>query len=82
MKETAGDYPAVYGWELSGIENAAAANIDTTDIPIIFRPFHEPNGGAFWWGDRHATPEQYKALWRFTVGYPRDRKGLHNIIWA
>ncbi len=52
------------------------------DIPIIFRPFHEHTGHWFWWGKGHCTPDQYKALWRFTVEYLRDEKGLHNILYA
>lgn len=52
------------------------------DIPIIFRPFHEHTGGWFWWGAEHCKPEQYKALWQFTVEYLRDVKGLHNILYV
>ena len=51
-------------------------------VPIIFRPFHEHTGQWFWWGKGHCTPDEYKALWRFTVTYLRDVKGLHNILWA
>jgi mannan endo-1,4-beta-mannosidase len=51
-------------------------------VPVVFRPFHETSGGWFWWGARHATPEQYRQLWRFTVEYLRDRKGVHNLLWA
>ena len=52
------------------------------DIPLIFRPFHEHTGSWFWWGSDHCTPKQYKALWRFTVEYLRDEKGLHNLLYA
>ncbi|HZV68710.1 MAG TPA: glycosyl hydrolase [Saprospiraceae bacterium] len=52
------------------------------EIPIIFRPFHEHTGAWFWWGQPHCTPDQYKALWQFTVSYLRDEKGLHNILYA
>ena len=51
-------------------------------IPIIFRPFHEHTGRWFWWGQPHCTPEEYKALWRFTVSYLRDVKGLHNLLYC
>jgi len=51
-------------------------------VPVIFRPFHETSGGWFWWGARHATAEQYRQLWRFTVEYLRDRRGVHNLLWA
>jgi mannan endo-1,4-beta-mannosidase len=51
-------------------------------IPVWFRPFHEQTGKWFWWGKGHATPEEYKALWRFTVEYLRDRRGVHNLLYA
>lgn len=160
VKESAGDYPAVYGWELGRIEHASPANTDdvdfarmrrwiqegyrrggvitlswrmsnpatkdtasdstaaiasilpggarhaayrrsldrvagfvaslrgrnragnTTEIPVIVRPFPDMNGSSQWWGAGRATTEQYKQLWQFTVGYLRDRKKLHNILWA
>ena len=51
-------------------------------IPIIFRPFHEHTGGWFWWGNKSCTPEEYKALWHFTVQYLRDEKEVHNLLYA
>lgn len=51
-------------------------------VPIIFRPFHEHTGGWFWWGSKSCTVEQYQELWRFTVEYLRDEKGVHNLLYA
>lgn len=51
-------------------------------IPIIFRPWHEHNGGWFWWGKGNTTEEDFISLWRFTVEYLRDVKGINNLIWA
>jgi len=54
-------------------------------IPIIFRPWHEANGGWFWWGQNNAaqnTPDHLKRLYQTTVTYLRDTKGLHNILYA
>ncbi|GAA0290608.1 mannan endo-1,4-beta-mannosidase [Gracilibacillus halotolerans] len=51
-------------------------------IPIIFRPFHEQTGAWFWWGAHQTTPEQYKALFRFTVEYLRDTKDVHNFLYV
>lgn len=48
-------------------------------VPVVFRPFHEHNGSWFWWGADNCTVEQYKQLWRFTIGYLRQ-KGVHNLI--
>ncbi len=51
-------------------------------IPIIFRPWHEHTGDWFWWGKGNTSEEDYKALWRFTVEYLRDKKNVHNLIYA
>lgn len=51
-------------------------------VPIVFRPFHEMSGGWFWWGAGHVTPEDYQSLWRFTVEYLRDDRGVHNLLYA
>lgn len=51
-------------------------------IPVIFRPWHEHNGSWFWWGKDHSTPEDYKKLYRFTVEYLRDKRKVHNLLYA
>ncbi|HEV8284270.1 MAG TPA: glycosyl hydrolase [Chitinophagaceae bacterium] len=51
-------------------------------IPIIFRPFHELNGNWFWWGKNHCTPDELRRLWHFTVSYLRDKKDVHNLLYA
>lgn len=155
-KDTAGDYPAVYGWELGDLELGAEANLDGVDfgdmqrwiregharggvitiawhmanpasggntwdttpavhtvvpggenheafrgwldtfadfvdglrdaegrpIPVLFRPYHEHTGSWFWWGADMTSVEDYKALWRFTVEYLRDERGLHNLLYV
>jgi len=53
-----------------------------TPIPFIFRPFHEHSGSFFWWGTNICTDQQYASLWRYTVEYLRDKKNLHNILYA
>jgi len=155
IKDVTGDYPAVYGWELGGIENGSALNLDSVPfakmrtfimegykrggvitiswhgnnpmtgktawdpasgtvaailpgqpkhevfvkqldkvadflaslkgekgeaIPILYRPFHELTGEWFWWGTKGTKPEEFKALFRFTVDYLRNKKHLHNLI--
>jgi mannan endo-1,4-beta-mannosidase len=155
VREVAGSYPAVYGWDLGHLEIGAAANLDKVDfgrmrewivegyrrggvhtiswhlnnpvsgggswdttravhailpggshhdvyrgwldrvadfflslragdelVPIIFRPFHEMSGSWFWWGARHATEDEYRELWRFTVEHLRDVRGVNNLLWA
>ncbi len=158
VKETTGQYPGLYGWELGGIEKDAAVNLDSVPfenmkayirrgyeagavitiswhldnpvtgksawapspansipailpggeknelfnswldkvaaffgdlktkkgvhIPVIFRPFHELNGDWFWWGGKNCTPGEFKELWKYTVAYLRDKKGLHQLLYA
>jgi mannan endo-1,4-beta-mannosidase len=55
---------------------------DGKTVPMIFRPFHEFDGDWFWWGKAHCTPDEFKSLWRFTVGYLRDSLQVHNLIYA
>lgn len=156
VKEVAGAYPAVYGWDVGHLELGSAMNLDSVrfsdmrrwigegyarggvitlswhpdnpvsggsawdttaavakllpggshhatyaqwldrlsdfilslrapsgePIPVVFRPLHEMSGGWFWWGRGHTSSEDYIRLWRFTVEYMRDRKGVHNVLWA
>jgi hypothetical protein len=51
-------------------------------IPIIFRPFHEHTQSWSWWGATCTTQEEFINLWRFTVSYLRDTKGVHQFIYA
>ena len=51
-------------------------------MPVVFRPWHEHNGDWFWWGKAHTSEADYIALWRFTVHYLRDVKGVHNLLYA
>lgn len=52
-------------------------------IPVLFRPWHEQSGDWFWWGTpHHCTQEEYRKLWKFTVEYLRDIKGVHNFLYV
>lgn len=49
-------------------------------IPILFRPYHEMNGGWFWWGG-HPGEDRFIALWKQLYHlYAHDYK-LDNLIW-
>ena len=78
-----GEYEEVYNDWLDKL--AAFINTLTSEgasIPIIFRPFHEVTGHWFWWSAQVATPEEYIALWQYTVEALRDERGLHNLLYA
>jgi len=51
-------------------------------IPVVFRLYHEHNASWFWWGNKQCTPEEYKQIWVMTVEYLRDKKQVHNILYA
>jgi mannan endo-1,4-beta-mannosidase len=69
---------------LRGIGDFAQSvrGIDGELVPLIFRPYHEFDGGWFWWGKPHCTKEEFVSLWRFTVSYLRDSLNVHNFIYA
>lgn len=54
---------------------------DGKQIPILFRPYHELNGGWFWWGKDSTTTDQYIRLYQYTVDYLKNKEGLHNLIY-
>jgi mannan endo-1,4-beta-mannosidase len=53
-----------------------------TFIPVIFRPYHEHNHVWSWWGASSCTREEYITLWRMTVEYLRDQKGVHHLLYT
>ena len=76
-----GDLNACYRAYLDQMA-ALGQRLDKSNIPLIVRLFHEADGGWFWWGEGHCTPAQYKQLFRYTVHYLRDVKGVHNFLYA
>lgn len=51
-------------------------------IPVVFRMYHEHTGDWFWWCARQCTPEEYKQLWIMTVEHLRDKRQVHNLLYA
>ena len=49
---------------------------------ILFRPFHENTGSWFWWGKAFCDAYTYQNVYRYTVEYLRDMKGIHNILYV
>lgn len=68
--------------DLIAIAATEAVDSDGNAIPIIFRPWHENAGSWFWWGASFGSPGEYRELFRFTVEYLRDVKGVHNLLYA
>ena len=69
------------------LEDLAASiqKLEDENIPLIFRPLHEAEGGGgengswFFWGQDGSAV--YKELWILTYNTLVNDYGLHNIIW-
>lgn len=59
--------------------------LQDANVPLIFRPLHEAEGGGgetgswFWWGKEGSAV--YKDIWKLTYKTLTEDYGLHNIIW-
>lgn len=49
-------------------------------IPILWRPFHESEGGWFWWGAKGM--DVARNLFRFMFKYYTEHHHLDNLIWV
>ena len=56
------------------------AELRDAGVVVLWRPFHEMNGGWFWWGAK--DPEQFVAVWRHMFDYYSKDKGLDNLLWV
>ncbi|KAH8157823.1 glycosyl hydrolase family 26, partial [Xylaria polymorpha] len=54
--------------------------LQDADVPILFRPLHEAEGGWFWWGAK--GPEPCKALWKLVYDRWTNFHGLNNLVWV
>lgn len=60
--------------------------LEDENIPLMFRPLHEAEGGGgengswFFWGQDGSAV--YKELWKLTYDTLVNEYGLHNIIWV
>ena len=50
------------------------------NIPVLWRPLHEAEGGWFWWGAKGTEP--FKALWKLLFDRLVNYHGLNNLIWV
>lgn len=76
-----------YSKYLTWLDRLADFFLDLKDsegnyIPVIFRMYHEHSGNWFWWGSEQCTPDEYKQLWVMTLEHLRDKKNVHNLLYA
>lgn len=48
------------------------------DVPVLWRPYHEMNGGWFWWGQK----TRYAELWEIMYDRYVIVHGLDNLLWV
>ncbi len=51
------------------------------NIPVLWRPLHEIDGGWFWWTCR-SDGTKTAELWRIVYDRLVNHHGLHNLIWV
>ena len=67
---------------LDGLDHAVPylKRLQSDGVPILWRPFHEMDGGWFWWGRGGA--ENFVRLWRLMYDRYTHVHGLRNLIWV
>ncbi len=67
---------------LDGMDKAAAAlaELQEQGVTVLWRPFHEADGGWFWWGK--GGPENFKKLWVLMYERYTEHWHLNNLIWV
>ncbi|KAI5848782.1 beta-1,4-mannanase [Morchella snyderi] len=54
--------------------------LSDANVPILFRPLHEPEGAWFWWGAKGSAA--FKTLWSLVYTRLVSYHGLHNMVWV
>lgn len=67
---------------VEGMDKAAKAlkELKEQNIPVLWRPFHELDGGWFWWSKGGA--EHFKEMWKIMYERYTDYWELDNLIWV
>ncbi|MDE7289469.1 MAG: glycoside hydrolase family 26 protein, partial [Oscillospiraceae bacterium] len=58
----------------------ALAELRDAGIPVLWRPFHEFDGGWFWWGK--GGGDNFIKLWQMMYDRYTNEFGLTNLIWV
>lgn len=78
LTEGAPEYEAM----ISNWDKAANALVELRDkgVAVLWRPFHEFDGGWFWWGKDGG--DNFIKLWRMMHDRFSNKFGLDNLIWV
>lgn len=53
--------------------------LEDAGVPVLWRPFHELDGGWFWWSK--GGSDSFVKLWQLMYSRYTDYWGLDNLIW-
>ncbi len=71
-----------YNALLEGMDRAVPAlqKLEAAGVPVLWRPFHELDGGWFWWSK--GGSENFVKLWQLMYNRYTEYWGLDNLIWV
>ncbi|MBQ7942639.1 MAG: hypothetical protein IJ326_01100 [Lachnospiraceae bacterium] len=71
-----------YNALLEGMDRAVPylQNLEDAGVPVLWRPFHELDGGWFWWSK--GGSENFVKLWQLMYSRYTEYWGLDNLIWV
>lgn len=71
-----------YAELLAGMDRAVPylQELEDAGVPVLWRPFHELDGGWFWWSKDGS--ENFVKLWKLMYCRYTDYWGLDNLIWV
>jgi hypothetical protein len=74
---------AVHSTWMSELDKVAAGlkQLQDSGVVILWRPLHEANGDAFWWGSQNSSAS-YVRVWQHMYKYFTVTKGLNNLLWV
>lgn len=67
-------------WEELKLKADHLEMLRDANVPVLWSPFHEPNGNTFWWGKQ--GPLVFKQLWITMYNYFVQERQLNNLIWV
>nr|WP_275900665.1 glycosyl hydrolase [Paenibacillus periandrae] len=69
-----------YNHLIADLDEVAVSLIKLKDagVPVLWRPYHEMNGGWFWWGKKN----NFSALWNIMYDRYVNVHKLNNLLWV
>ena len=71
-----------YNSLVAGMDRAVPylQQLEDAGVPVLWRPFHELDGGWFWWSK--GGSDNFIKLWQLMYSRYTDYWGLDNLIWV